>query len=366
MEQFEIPMLDNEKLKPHRDAIDHIDATILQLLNQRAQHAHTIGVLKGNGVVYRPEREAAVLQRIKSLNQGPLTDEAVIRLFREIMSECLALEQPLTIAYLGPKGTFTEQAAIKHFGQAACLHSCASIDECFRLVETKQANYLVTPVENSTEGSIGRSLDLLLKTPLKACGEVCLRIHHHLMSTVTDITDIKKVYAHAQALGQCQQWLSKHLPATVSYIAVASNAEAARLASQEMDSAAIAAAIAAQHYHLTILASNIEDEANNTTRFLVLGDTETASSGQDKTSLIVSVPNKAGSIYHLLNSFARHDISMTKLESRPSQGGLWEYVFFIDIEGHQQDKKIQTALTELAEQATFLKIVGSYPRTLLP
>lgn len=355
-------MSDNEQLKPHRDAIDRIDATILELLNQRARHAHAIGELKGGGLIYRPEREAAVLQRLQSLNQGPLPDQAVRRLFREVMSECLALERPLTVTYLGPKGTFTEQAARKHFGHGARLQPCASIDECFRLVEAGQADYVVAPVENSTEGSVGRSLDLLLKTPLKACGEVLLPVHHNLLCAGTDQAAVVRVYAHAQALAQCQQWLRQYLPAGVDCIAVASNAEAARLAAEDPKSAAIASVLAAEYYQLSILAHHIEDEPNNTTRFLVLGHNDTLATGHDKTSLIVSVPNKSGAVHHLLYPFARHGISMTKLESRPSHGGLWEYVFFIDIEGHQRDETIQAALTELSEQAAFLKLVGSYPR----
>ncbi|MDF7675459.1 prephenate dehydratase [Neisseriaceae bacterium ESL0693] len=357
-------MQDNEKLKPHRDAIDQIDATILDLLNQRAVHARTIGELKGSGAVYRPEREIAVLQRIRSLNQGPLSDEAVMRLFREVMSACLALERPLNIAYLGPKGTFTEQAAIKHFGHAACLQPCATIDECFRLVEARQADYVVAPVENSTEGSVGRSLDLLLKTPLNACAEVSLPIHHNLLSRQQDKGAITKVYAHAQALAQCQQWLHQHLPANVHYISVASNAKAAAMAAEEVNSAAIASIVAAEHYQLPVLASHIEDEPNNTTRFLILGHNQPGASGRDKTSLIVSTPNKAGAVHHLLGAFARHGISMTKLESRPSHGGLWEYVFFIDIEGHQQDQPVQTALAEIMATTLFLKVIGSYPRSL--
>lgn len=354
-------MQDNDKLKPHREAIDRLDSTILELLNQRAGHARAIGELKGGAVVYRPEREAEVLSRIQALNQGPLAGEAVVRLFREIMSECLALERPLEITYLGPKGTFTEQAAIKHFGHAAHLQPCDSIDECFRLVEAGQADYVVTPVENSTEGSIGRSLDLLLQTPLTACGEVSLPIHHQLLSAQQDITSITKVYAHAQALAQCRHWLHQHLPATVQYISVASNAKAATLAAQEAGSAAIASTLAAGHYQLHILASNIEDQPNNTTRFLVLGHNQPASSGRDKTSLIVSTPNKAGAVYHLLGAFARHGISMTKLESRPSHGSLWEYVFFIDIEGHQQNPAVQAALAEIADTTVSLKVIGSYP-----
>jgi chorismate mutase / prephenate dehydratase len=358
-------MSDNDKLKPHRDAIDQIDSKILQLLNQRAGHAQAIGTLKGEGIVYRPEREAAVLRRIQEQNPGPLSGQAVARLQRAIMSECLALERPLTVAYLGPQGTFTEQAAIKHFGQAAQTYPCASIDEGFRLVESQQADYVVTPIENSTEGSIGRSLDLLVTTPLKACGEVNLRIHHQLLRAVASDQGINKVYAHAQALAQCRNWLDKNLSEQVVRIAVASNAEAARLAAADSNAVAIASLLAADHYHLQILAQDIEDEPNNTTRFLVLGRNVTTSSGRDKTTLIVAAPNKAGAVHDLLQPFADHHVSMTKLESRPSRGGLWEYVFFIDIEGHQQDRAVAAALAALQQRSVFLKLIGSYPQAVI-
>ena len=234
----------HDPLLPHRNAIDEIDAAVLRLLNERAGHARAIGELKGTGVVYRPEREAEVLRRIQSLNTGPLPGEAVARLFREIMSECLAVERPLTIAYLGPAGTFTQQAAIKHFGHAAHTQACTTIDECFRMVEARRADYVVAPVENSTEGSVGRTLDLLSVSPLQACGEVVLRIHHHLLrKDHAQMAGISKVYAHAQALAQCHDWLSRHLPDAVC-ISVSSNAEAARLAAQS--GAAGVAAIAGQ------------------------------------------------------------------------------------------------------------------------
>ncbi len=358
-------MSDNDKLKPHRDAIDEIDATVLDLLNRRASHARAIGELKGTGVVYRPEREAAVLQRIQGLNRGPLPNEAVARLFREVMSECLAVERPLTITYLGPAGTFTQLAAIKHFGHAAHTLPCATIDECFRLVEARQADYVVAPVENSTEGSVGRSLDLLVSSPLKACGEVVLRIHHHLLRKLPEKDGIRTVYAHAQALAQCHEWLNKNLPEQVARISVSSNAEAARLAAEDSHAAAIASQAAAERYGLIKLAANIEDEPNNTTRFLVLGHQGTDPTGRDKTSLIVSAPNKAGAVHGLLQPFSAHGVSMTKLESRPSRAGLWDYVFFIDIEGHADDAKIQAALQDLSAQAAFMKLIGSYPLAVL-
>ena len=357
----------DQSLAPHRQAIDAIDAEILSLLNRRAAHARAIGELKGTGIVYRPEREAQVLQRIQSLNQtaaGLLPDEAVARLFREIMSECLAVERPLTIAYLGPEATFTQQAAVKHFGHAARTQPCPSIDECFRLVEARQADYVVAPVENSTEGPVGRTLDLMVSTPLRACGEVLLRIQHHLLQQPGGNGQPEKVYAHAQALAQCHEWLNRHLP-RATRISVASNAEAARLAVDEPQAAAIAGQAAAEHYHLAKLAANIEDEPNNTTRFLIFGHNRTQPSGRDKTSLIVSAPNRPGTVHRLLQPFSEHGISMTKLESRPSRAGLWDYLFFIDIEGHADSPQIQPALEALAERAAFVKIIGAYPQAVL-
>lgn len=359
--------MSDQALTPHRQAIDAIDAEILQLLNRRAGHARAIGELKGTGIVYRPEREAQVLQRIQSLNQnlgGLLPDEAVTRLFREVMSECLAVERPLTIAYLGPEATFTQQAAVKHFGHAARTQPCPSIDECFRLVEARQADYAVVPVENSTEGPVGRTLDLMVASPLRACGEVLLRIQHHLLHQSSEASTPEKVYAHAQALAQCHEWLNRHLP-RATRISVASNAEAARLAAEDPNTAAIAGQAAAEHYRLAKLAGNIEDEPNNTTRFLIFGHNHTQPSGRDKTSLIVSAPNRPGMVHHLLQPFADHGISMTKLESRPSRAGLWDYIFFIDIEGHADTPAVRLALDAMSERAALVKIIGAYPQALL-
>lgn len=356
--------MSDEQLKIHRDAIDAIDAEVLKLLNSRASHAHEIGVIKGEGVVYRPEREAQVLTRIKSLNEGPLADETVARLFREIMSACLALERPLTIAFLGPEGTFTQAAAIKHFGHAAKTLACASIDEAFRMVEARNADYVVAPVENSTEGAIGRTLDLMVNTPLKVCGEVVLRIHQHLLRATDGREGILRVYSHAQSLAQCHEWLNKNLPG-VERISVASNAEAARLASLDPTCAALAGDAAAERFALVKLADSIEDEPNNTTRFLVLGHQDVGVSGKDKTSLVISAPNKPGALHAVVEPLARHGVSMTKFESRPSRTGLWEYLFFVDVEGHVGDATVQAALDELRGVAAFVKVLGSYPVAVL-
>lgn len=357
--------MSDDLLKQHRDAIDAIDQQVLQLINQRAKHAHTIGEIKGGGVVYRPEREAQVLTRIKELNEGPLSGEAVARLFREIMSACLALEKPLTIAYLGPEGTFTQAAAIKHFGHAASTVPCASIDEAFRVVEARTADYVVAPVENSTEGAVGRTLDLMVSSPLQVCGEVVLRIHHHLLRATEGFDGIQRVYSHAQSLGQCHEWLNSHLPVGVERIAVVSNAEAARLASLDPSSAAIAGDAAAERYNLLKLGVNIEDEPNNTTRFLVLGYQNAARSGKDKTSLAISAANRPGALHSLVEPLARNGVSMTKFESRPSRTGLWEYVFFVDVDGFVDDDSVQAALTDLQNVAAFVKVLGSYPQAVI-
>lgn len=347
-----------------RAEIDALDANILQHLNARAALARQVGALKA-GQAYRPEREAEVLRRIKELNEGPLPDEVVARLFREIMSACLALERPITVAYLGPRGTFSERAAIKHFGEGALVQPYASIDEVYRSVESGAADFGVVPVENSTEGAVGRSLDLMPQTSLKTCGEVLVRIHHHLMaSAIKPFADIKRVFSHGQSLAQCHEWLNAHLP-HAERVAVASNAEAARRAVQEKGSAAVAGEMAAEHYGLSILASNIEDEPNNTTRFLVLGNYEPKPTGRDKTSLVLSAPNRAGAVYEMLTPFAKRGVSMSKFESRPSKVAMWEYLFFVDIEGHQDDANVVEAMAELRNIAGYVKVLGSYPHAVI-
>ena len=353
----------NDKLATHRAAIDAIDDEMLRLVNERATHAQAIGHLK-NGSIYRPEREAQVLRRIQENNPGPLSGESAARLFREIMSACLALEKPLSVAYLGPQGTFTQAAAVKHFGHAADTRACASIDEVFRAVEAGNADYGVVPVENSTGGAVGTTLDLLLQTPLQVCGEVDLRVHQFLLRKPGAAGKVEKVYSHAQSLAQCHEWLNQNLP-EVERVAVVSNAEAARLAAEDGSAAAIAGEAAAEHYGLERVAENIEDRPDNTTRFLVVGQHDAAPSGKDKTSLVMSAQNRPGAVYDLLSPLATHQVSMTKLESRPSRIGLWEYVFFVDIEGHRQDGKVAEALKALQDKAAFLKVLGSYPVAVL-
>jgi chorismate mutase/prephenate dehydratase len=348
------------KLKQFRAEIDRIDDELLRLFSARAKLAQQIGHEKGNDAVLRPEREAQVLRRMQETNSGPLSNEAVKHLYAEIMSQCRALEAPLSVAFLGPAGTFTEAAVYKRFGQACVGIPCASIDEVFREVESNEASYGVAPVENSTEGAIGRTLDLLLLSPLRACGEVLLPVHQCLMSLEADFSKIERVFSHPQSLGQCQGWLNTHLP-EAERVPVGSNAEAASMVALQPRTAAIAGMMAAERYAVPVRAENIEDDPRNTTRFLVIGNQDVAPSGRDKTSLAMSAPNRPGAVHALLAPLAKHGVSMTKLESRPARSGMWEYVFFLDVEGHQADAKLAAALAELKEVAAFVKVLGSYP-----
>ncbi len=350
----------SDKLKECREQIDRLDDELLQIVNRRAALAQRIGHLKEGGVVLRPEREAQVLRRLQQANPGPLGNEAIAALFTEVMSQCRALEAPLSVAYLGPEGTFTEAAALKRFGSAVLGSPCATIDDVFRAVEGGAAQYGVVPVENSTEGAVGRTLDLLLQSQLIVCGEVMLPIHQCLMGLQCDLGKIDAVYSHPQSLGQCQGWLNANLPHAVR-IPVSSNADAARIAAGRAGAAAIAGSQAALHFGLQLCVENIEDDARNTTRFLVLGKQQVAPSGRDKTSMVLSAANKPGTVHDLLSSLAKYNVSMTKFESRPSRSGLWEYVFFVDIEGHQLDDGVAAALAELKSAAAFMKILGSYP-----
>lgn len=354
----------SDELKKYREQIDSIDEVLLKLLNQRAELARKIGHLKGETTVLRPEREAQIVQRMVGNNPGPLPSQSIAQLFVEIMSHCRALETQLCIAYLGPSGTFSQEAVEKRFGQAILSKPCISIDEVFQTVESGKANYGVVPVENSTEGAIGRTLDLLLQSQLKVCGEVMLPVHQCLLSQAPDLSAIKRVFSHSQSLGQCQTWLNVHLP-NAERLSVGSNTQAIILAlEQRADSAAIAGAKAAASYDIPVLAANIEDDPRNTTRFLVIGNQDVAPSGKDKTSLVMSAPNRPGAVYDLLAPLAKNNVSMTKLESRPARSGVWEYVFYMDIEGHQHEPKVAAALLELKKVAAFVKTLGSYPASL--
>jgi chorismate mutase/prephenate dehydratase len=343
-----------------RREIDALDDELLALVNKRAALAQKIGALKGGAPVYRPERESQILGRIAKTNSGPLSADGRVAIFREIISACRAAEEPLRVAYLGPTGTFSEMAVLEQFGHSVEAIACGSIDEAFRAAETGGAQFALVPMENSTEGAIGRSLDLLLTTRLKVCGEVVLRVRQNLMRKGKGLKGVKRVYSHQQSLAQCQKWLAQNLPGA-ERIAVASNAEAARLAGTEKTACAIGPKLAAERYGLDVIAADIEDEPNNRTRFVVLGGLEPGPSGRDATSLVMSAPNQPGAVHALLEPLARHGVSMSRLESRPTRVGKWEYYFFVDLVGHRSDAPLAAALAELEKLAPFLKILGSYP-----
>ena len=353
-----------------RDSIDAIDARIHALLNERARYAQLVGISKsesGKAVdFYRPEREAEVLRMALERNRGPLRDEEIARLFREIMSACLAQQEPLKVAFLGPEGTFTQAAVLKHFGSSVRALPLPAIDEVFHEVEGGVADFGVVPIENSSEGTVNHTLDMFLSSALKICGEVELRINHHLMGRMTGTDAVKRVCAHAQALAQCRAWLDEHLP-DAERVAVASNAEGARRARDERGTAAIASHAAAEIYGLTLLANEIEDRQDNTTRFLVVGRKLFSASGVDRTTLLVSAADTddAGALFRLLEPLAEHRVNMTRIESRPSRKRKWDYVFFIDVEGHVSDPPVAKALAALEERASLFKVLGSYPRAVL-
>jgi len=362
-----------------RARIDGIDEQVQQLINQRAQAAQQVAEVKlrefraRNGdeastqevFFYRPEREAQVLRKVIERNTGPLGAKVVAHIFREIMSACLALERPIEVAYFGPAGSFTNAATLKHFGQAVIAAAQPSIDSVFAQVESGQCKYGVVPVENSTEGMVNHTLDSFINSTLKICGEVELRIQLHLLGNASsDKSKITKICAHPQALAQARKWLDSNWP-DVEREAVSNNAEAARMASENEHVAAVAGDLAAEQYGLLKLAQNIEDYANNTTRFLIIGREEVAPSGTDKTSIIVSVRNKPGALFKLLEPFNRNDVMLTRIDTRPSRTETWAYVFFIEFEGHHQNEKIAAILTEIEEQSVMVKMLGSYPRAVL-
>lgn len=360
---------DNEQLLSLRDRIDTIDRNIADLIAERARCAQEVAdVKKANSeaetIFYRPEREASVLHAIKAYNKeinSPLNDEDMARLIREIMSACLALEEPIRVAFLGPQGTFTQEAVNKHFGHAAKPLPMAAIDEVFREVEAGAANYGVVPVENSTEGVVAHTLDNFMNSNLKICGEVVLRIHQNLLiSEVTKVDAITRIYSHAQSLAQCRKWLDAHYP-KAERIPVSSNADAARRIKGEWNSAAIASVTAAELYDLKILQPNIEDMPDNATRFLIVGTQDVSPCGIDKTSIMVSMRNEPGALHNLLEPFHRLNIDLTRVETRPSRSGAWNYVFFVDFKGHKDDKNVTEALNDVGKKAAELKVLGSYP-----
>jgi len=359
------------ELEGIRAKIDAVDRELHGLINRRAELARAVGVSKheaGHLVdFYRPEREAEVLRMALARNgKGPLRDEEVLRLFREIMSACLAQEKPLKVAYLGPEGTYAQSAVLKHFGHSVRALALASIDEVFQEVQAGNADFGVVPVENSTEGTVNNTLDRFLSAALHICGEVELRVQHNLMARDKDMRSVQRVCAHPQALGQCRGWLDENLRG-VERVPVSSNAEGARRARDEKGTAAIAGSVAAEIYGLEILAQGIEDQSDNTTRFLVLGRKTLRPSGVDKTTILLSAAEttESGALFRLLEPLAANKVSMTRIESRPSRRRKWDYVFFIDLEGHAEDPPVAKALEQLKKRASLFRVLGSYPRAIL-
>lgn len=360
------PPITDPALQGLREQIDGLDSQLLDLLNRRARVAEQVGEIKRREGTpfFRPDRVAQVIAKIKAANPGPLKDEHVAAIWREIMSACLALESPQRVAVLGPVGTFCEQAAIEYFGGAADLIYCANFDEVFHATASGSAQYGVVGVENMTEGVVTRSLDLFLHTPTHVVGEVSLLIRHNLLRKDNSLEGIEAVLAHPQALAQCQNWLNKHLP-NAERRAVSSNAEGARLAATNPAWAGIASERAATLFGLHIVAHAVQDEAYNRTRFAVICLPQTMATppatGRDCTSLIVSVPNRPGAMHDLLVPLKQHGVSMTRLESRPARTGQWEYYFYIDLDGHPSEPHVATALAELRELCAFYKVIGAYP-----
>jgi chorismate mutase/prephenate dehydratase len=362
---------DSQELLDLRRRIDECDQQIQRLIQQRVLVAAQIAKAKiavdAGASFYRPEREAQVLRRVRERNmglredmEGLVSDDEMVRLMREIMSTSLAAEMPMTVAYLGPEGTYTQAAVIKHFGQAVRNLDVKTIGDVFRVVEQGKAHFGVVPIENSTEGVITHTLDCFSSSDLRVCGEVQLPINHQLLSHADGLTGVNKVYAHPQALAQCRNWLERYLP-DAELVTASSNAEAAVIASRDETVAAIASDIAARIYSINILASGIEDERNNTTRFLIVGNDSYAASGEDKTTIMVSAPNKVGSLFELLKPLYDAGVDMSRIESRPSRQTNWEYVFFIDLIGHVDNPKVSKALAKLESKSAYFKLIGSYP-----
>ena len=368
---------EKEFLDNIRQNIDAVDCEIQTLINNRAKLAQQVAVVKKshiannpaadntNPIFYRPEREAQVLKAVMARNEGPIADEKMARLFREIMSVCLDLEAPQRIAFLGPVGTFTHAAALKHFGKAADTISLNTITDVFREVEAGTAMYGVVPVENSSEGVVNHTLDGFLSSTLKIIGEVELPIHQNfLVAEHTKLDGLSRIYSHQQSLAQCRHWLDVNYP-NVERVAVSSNGEAARRLKNEWHSAAIAGDVAAAEYDLHKLYSNIEDNPSNTTRFLIIGQEAIAPSGQDKTSIMVSAHDKAGALIEILKPLSYHGVSMTSIETRPERPNKWAYVFFIDMDGHIEDPNVSAAIADIRPLVKDLRILGSYPKAVL-
>jgi chorismate mutase/prephenate dehydratase len=355
------------KLGEVRQKIDALDAQIQSLISDRASLASAVRASKGeleNAVdYYRPEREAQVLRAVRERNNGPITDAEMLRLFREIMSVCLAQQEPLKIAYLGPEGTFTQQAVNLHFGHSVQALGVTGIDDVFTQVESSEADFGVVPVENSNQGIVSHTLDRFVDSNLKVCGEIEMAIHHNLMSQAKSLDEIERVYSHQQSLSQCKSWIRQHLP-SAECVAVSSNAEAARRVRHSPDAAAISSKSAADIYAVPILFAHIEDRADNATRFLVIGRQLLTASGDDKTSLLLAGEEGPGALHSLLSPLARHSINMSRIESRPSKTGCWSYVFFVDVEGHAESEPLKSALSEMHQLSSLTRVLGSYPKAV--
>jgi len=353
-------------LTPYRERINQIDETILELLIERAQLAKKIGeIKKERGLqIHVPEREREILERLLEKNRGRFPEQALVRIFREIISACLSLEKPLRIGYLGPKATFTHQAALEHFGISAKYIPLGTIKDVFEEVERENIDYGVVPVENTIEGVVNYTLDMFLTMPsVKIVGEIIIPVAQHLLSLAEDLGEIKRVYSHPHALAQARHWLDKYLP-HAQRIEVESTAKAAEMALEDEQAAAIASEAAARVYNLNILARNIQENLNNYTRFLIIGKKELKRTGKDKTSLLFAVKDEAGALYKALEPFYKHNVNLTKIESRPSKEKSWDYVFFVDLEGHKDDEKVKSAIEELKKRAKMVRILGSYPSAL--
>jgi chorismate mutase/prephenate dehydratase len=347
----------------HRKAIDRLDAHIVRLLNERTRHVLEIGdiKLKAGEEIYAPHRERAVLQRLCRLNRGPITNESLRAIYREVMSSALSLEKSMTIAYLGPEATFTHQAAIRRFGSSLRYAAQKTIADVFSEVTKNRADYGVVPVENSTEGIVTHTLDMFVDSELKIVAQIILPIQHCLVSSGSR-NRFKKLYGHPQTLAQCRGWIQNHLP-DAEIIETSSNARSAEFAARDKKSAAITGSLAAERYGLRILETDIQDNSANATRFLVLGRQCGPPTGKDRTSLMLSISHEVGALHQALAPFRRFKLNMTKIESRPSKRKAWEYYFFVDCEGHRDDRKVAHAIEELRRQCNFLKVLGSYPNS---
>lgn len=358
---------DKSQLEQVRRRIDALDEQIQQLISDRARLAFEVAASKGklpNAVdYYRPEREAQVLRNVLDRNDGPLSDSEILRLFREIMSSCMAQQEPLKIAYLGPEGTFTQQAVYRHFGHSVQALGHPGIETVFEQVQGAEADFGVVPIENSTQGIVSHTLDMFMDSDLKICGEVEMRIHHNLLTESSSLASIERVYAHHQSLSQCRTWLRRNLP-NAETLPVSSNAEATRRVRSAPEAAAIASRAAAEIYGVPVLFSRIEDNPDNTTRFLVIGRELFSPSGDDKTSLLLAGPESPGSLHGLLEPLARHEVNMTRIESRPARTTNWQYVFFVDIDGHIEDPDVASAFKSLSKRAARVRVLGSYPRAV--